>query len=186
MAGLIQTERVQDLVHFVVQGHREWTLNHVGSQINPLLVVIFNDSIQYRLSISLIRKDIGVEFGPWHDLISRCLRESVLFIIVEEELISSALTISDVGIGRLLLSDQRLLAIRIETVLVTDFSALLHLRAVGRALVVESFLLKDGDNHPFGNDSNESAGSIDHGVRIVVRLEGLLDGFHVGNRRQSD
>jgi len=53
VASVVQTELVQDLVELVVQGHGQGALNHVGTQINPLLEVLLDHIKDNFFSISL-------------------------------------------------------------------------------------------------------------------------------------
>lgn len=118
MASVVQTELVQDLVELVMKGHCQGALNHVGTQINPLLVVLFDHIKDHLFSISLTRVDVGGELLPWDKLRGRGGREAILFIVVKVELISIA---RFTRYHRFLfLDDQRLLAIAIEAVLVRD------------------------------------------------------------------
>ncbi len=79
----------------------------------------------------------------------------MLLIVVKEEFVGTTSTVSNVSVVRFLLFDQRLLSVAIEAILVAAcIRSLLHLGAVGLALVIKGLLLKDRDDHVLGDKSN--------------------------------
>ena len=61
-----------------------------------------------------------------------------------------------------------------------------HLAATDAVLVVEVLLLEDGYDDVLGHEADETAGSVDYRVRVVVRLKSPLALFHIGNRGEHD
>ncbi len=108
MAGVVQAELVQNFVEFVMEGHSKRAFEHVGAQVNPLFVVLFNHIKDNFLTISIIRVNVSTELSPGDNSFGLCCRESVLLIIVKIEFLGRSSAIRNISVARLLFSDQRL------------------------------------------------------------------------------
>ena len=90
MATVIDAELIEDLVELVVNRDGDGALNHVRTQIDPLLVVLFNYIQDDRFSISFVRVNIHLEIPPAQELVLRGGREAILLVVIEGELINGA------------------------------------------------------------------------------------------------
>lgn len=61
-----------------------------------------------------------------------------------------------------------------------------HLAAIDTFFVVEVLLLEDGYDDVLRHEADETAGSVDDRVCVVMRLKGLLALLHVCNRGEHD
>jgi len=78
---MIDSELRQHCLEAIVDGHSEWALNHVGSQVDPLIMVFFDDIFDDRLSISVSTEDVTGEFAPVDRIVMRCAREAIVLVV---------------------------------------------------------------------------------------------------------
>ena len=90
MATVINTELIEDLVELVVNRDGDGALNHVRTQIDPFLVVLFDYIQDHRFSISFIRVNVYLEIPPGQKLVLRGGREAILLVIIKSELVDGA------------------------------------------------------------------------------------------------
>ena len=180
--AVVYPELFQDLVELVVDAHSQRALNHVRAQVDPLIMAVLDHVGQHVRSVRFVRMDIHLEDSPVEDLVSGGLREAVPGIVVKVKLINAAsLLVGDSG------AQERSSAITanvVQAVLVLGNVSVSadHLGPVDALLVVELLMFKHLDDEAFGNETDEAACGVDHGVGIVVGRERLLAGLHVGDR----
>lgn len=90
MAAVIDAELIKDLVELVVNGYGDGALNHVWTQIDPLLVALFDHIQDHRLSISFIRVNVHLEISPAQELVLRGRWEAILLVVIKGELVCSS------------------------------------------------------------------------------------------------
>ena len=90
MATVINAELIEDLVELVVNRDGDGALNHVRTQIDPFLVVLFDHIQDHRFSISFIRVNIYLEIPPGQKLVLRGGREAILLVVIKSELVDGA------------------------------------------------------------------------------------------------
>ena len=90
MATVINAELIEDLVELVVNGDGDGALNHVWTQIDPLLVALFDHIQDHRLSISFIRVNVHLEISPAQELVLRGRWEAILLVVIKSELVDGA------------------------------------------------------------------------------------------------
>ena len=83
---MVDSELLKNFVELVVHRDRHRRLDHVRSQINPLLKVLLYHIQDHILGISFSRVDINVEIAPVEFIVVRCRRESILLIVIQCEL----------------------------------------------------------------------------------------------------
>ena len=90
VAAVIDAELVKHLVELVVDGDGDRALDHVRTQINPLLVALLNHVQDHRLSISFTGENVDLEIPPGQELVLWSGRETVLLVVIESELVDGA------------------------------------------------------------------------------------------------
>ena len=90
MAAVIDAELIEDLVELVVNGDGDGALNHVWTQIDPLIVALFDHIQDHRLSISFIRVNVHLEISPAQELVLRGRWEAILLVVIKGELVDGS------------------------------------------------------------------------------------------------
>ena len=87
---MVDAELVEDLVELVVDRNGDGALNHVWTQIDPLLVALFDHIQDHRLSISFIRVNVYLEISPAQELVLRGGWEAILLVVIKSELVDGS------------------------------------------------------------------------------------------------
>jgi len=79
---MVHAEHLEDILHPGVNGNLGWDLDHVWSEIDPLLLVLIDDMVKDVLRTELVRVNVLVEFIPGENLVLGSIGESIVCIIV--------------------------------------------------------------------------------------------------------
>ena len=145
--AVIDPELLQHPVELVVHAHRQRAFNHIRSQVNPLFRTILDDILENVCSVRLGREYVHQEMIPSEHLVSGCLWESILFIVLEVPLIDRSRLLT----GVLVLQKRSFLAVVIQTVLHGVRVTAHHLRSVNAILVIEGLLFEELDDDALGD-----------------------------------
>ena len=94
---MIDAELVEDLVELIVDRYGDGALDHVRTQIDPLLVALLDNVQDHRLSISFIGVDVDLEIPPAQELVLGRGRETVFLVVIESELVDSTTGLLVIG-----------------------------------------------------------------------------------------
>ena len=182
---MIDAELFKNLEEFIMDRDSNRAFDHVGTQINPFLVALFDDIENNVLSVSFSRVNVGLEVDPREDLVIGRSWEAILRVIFKIELSGGTLS-RNFAWGKVIKE-------RLVTTFVVEGECdrnwmfiLMEGRAISSLLVVELLLFKELDDHALGDQTDEATGSVNNRVTVVMGLKGLLACFHVRNGREGD